>query len=127
MKLKILGYSSLLLLAGSVYAADCAVDEDFMQIMKDRQKSLASNISLGDAKAATEDVKQLEEMFVDVETFYAHKGNAADAVNWSRESKSLISVIQRYVAARDFDTASQTSVKLAKTCKTCHEVYKKDA
>ena len=114
-------------MTGSVVAAQSTVDEDFMQIMEDRQKSLSSNISLKNATAAREDVKELEDMFNEVEAFYVHKGNATDAVNWSKESKELAAAIEKYVASNDFDTASQTSATLAKTCKTCHRVYKKDA
>lgn len=126
-KLKIFLYLSLVALTGSVVAAQSTVDEDFMQIMEDRQKSLSSNLSLQNATAATEDVKELKDMFGEVEDFYVHKGNAGDAVNWSKESKDLAAAIEKYVAAKDFDTAAQTSAALAKTCKTCHRVYKKDA
>jgi predicted DNA-binding protein len=126
-KLKIFLYLSLVAMTGSVVAAQSTVDEDFMQIMEDRQKSLSSNISLKNATAAREDVKELEDMFNEVEAFYVHKGNATDAVNWSKESKELAAAIEKYVASNDFDTASQTSATLAKTCKTCHRVYKKDA
>lgn len=125
--LKWISYAVLLLMAGTVVAGQSTVDEDFMQVMEDRQKSLSSNISLKNSQAATEDVKELQEMFNDVEAYYAHKGNASDAVDWSRESKALTVAIEKYVASKDFDTASQTSVTLAKTCKTCHRVYKKDA
>lgn len=126
-KLKLVVYSLLLLTTSSVVVAgQSTVDEDFMQIMEDRQKSLTSNLALKNAQAATADVKELEEMFGDVEAFYAHKGNADDAVNWSKESKQLATVIEKYVASNDFDTASQTSATLAKTCKTCHRTYKKD-
>lgn len=125
-KWKSILYFSLVVTTGSVVAAQVSVDEDFMQIMDDRQKSLSSRIALKDANGATEDVKELADMFKEVETFYEQKGNAPDAVNWSKESKELAETITKYVASNDFDTASQTSVALAKTCKACHRVYKKD-
>lgn len=113
-------------MAGSVAASQVTVDEDYMQVMEDRQKSLTSSIALNNAKAAVEDANALGEMFSDVETFYAQKGNANDAVNWTKESKGLTVAITKYVATKDFDTASVTAVTLAKTCKECHSVYKKD-
>ncbi|HET7833151.1 MAG TPA: hypothetical protein VFK88_09325 [Gallionella sp.] len=119
-------YFSCLVMAGSVAASQVTVDEDYMQVMEDRQKSLTSNIALNNTKAAVEDAKALNEMFSDVETFYAQKGNANDAVNWTKESKGLTVAITKYVATKDFDTASVKAVTLAKTCKECHSVYKKD-
>jgi outer membrane protein assembly factor BamA len=98
-----------------------------MQVMEDRQKSLTSNIALKNSQAAVEDAKELDQMFNDVETFYAHKGNASDAVTWTKESKNLAVAITQYVASNDFDTASVKAVSLAKTCKECHSVYKKDS
>jgi hypothetical protein len=119
-------YLSLAVTAGTVLAAEVSIDEDYMQIMEDRQKSLSSNLALKNAQAALEDAKELDDMFKDVETFYAHKGNADDAVNWTKESKNLAVSITKYVATQDFDTASVTAVTLAKTCKECHSVYKKE-
>jgi hypothetical protein len=125
-KLKSILYFSLAVMTGSVVAAEISLDEDYMQVMDDRQKSLTSNIALKNAPAAVEDARELDEMFKDVETFYAHKGNAGDAVNWTKESKNLAVSITKYVATQDFDTAAVTAVTLAKTCKECHSVYKKE-
>ena len=126
-KLKLLLYFSLVAITGGVFAGEISVDEDYMQVMEDRQKSLASNIALKNGQAAVEDAKELDQMFNDVETFYVHKGNASDAVTWTKESKDLAVAITQYVATNDFDTASVKAVSLAKTCKECHSVYKKDS
>jgi len=120
-------YFSLAVMTGSVIAAEVTIDEDYMQVMEDRQKSLSSNIALKNGQAAVKDAKELDEMFNDVEAFYAHKANASDAVNWTKESKDLAVAITQYVASNDFDTASMKAVSLAKTCKECHSVYKKDS
>ncbi len=125
-KLKLIVYCMTAMMAGSVLAAQVSIDEDYMQVMEDRQKSLSSNLALNNDKAATEDARELEEMFNDVETFYVQKGNADDAVIWTKESKGLAARITKYVEAKNFDTASTTAVTLAKTCKECHSVYKKD-
>ena len=122
----LVGYFIFAVTTGSVMAAQPTVDEDFMQLMKDKQKSLSSNISLKDTQSATDDANEIVDMFNDVQAFYEKKANAADAVDWSKESKDLTATIAKYVAANDFDTAAQTSVTLAKACKTCHKIYKKD-
>ena len=125
-KLKFVVYGVLVAMAGSVLAAQITLDEDYMQVMEDRQKSLTNNVALQNAKGANEDLKELGEMFAEVESYYIQKGNAADAVAWAKESEDDAVAITNYVAAKDFDNASLTSVKMAKTCKECHRVYKKD-
>lgn len=96
-----------------------------MQVMQDKQKSLSSNISMKDAKGALADAKDLEELFKEVEDFYVKKGNAAEGVTWSKESKELAGVVvAQAIVANDFDTASKKSVTIAKTCKACHQLYK---
>ena len=96
-----------------------------MQVMDDRNKSLSSNLAQINAKGALEDAKQLEEMFVEVEDYFAHKSNANDAVDWSKQSRELASTITKYVASNVFDHASESAATLSKTCKTCHRIYKK--
>lgn len=117
---------SLALFTSGVLGAQVTIDEDYMQTMEDRQKSLSKNIGVQNADGATEDLKELEDMFGEVEEYYVHKGNAQDAVDWSRESKDLTIAITKYVAAKDFDNATISATTLAKTCKACHRVYKKD-
>lgn len=110
-------------LSGGVLASQVTVDEDSMQLMDDRNKSLSSNIAVKDAPSAKEDARALTEMFADVETYFAQKGKD-DAVDWSKQSRELSDEITRYVAANDFEHASQSAVALSKTCKACHRVYK---
>lgn len=120
----LIAYAVLVILGGTVMNAFGEVDSDFMTEMEDRSKSLTSNISLKDAKAATDDAKAIEQMFNEVEAFFVKKGNAEDGVTWSQESRTLAGKIAQSVAGSDFDTASQTAVSLNKTCKACHKIYK---
>lgn len=115
-----------LVMTGSAVAAQVTIDEDYMQIMEDRQKSLSKNIGVQNIKGAIEDVKELEDMFGEVEEYYVGKGNAQDAVDWSKESRNLSIAIEKYVLEKDFDNATISATTLAKTCKSCHRIYKKD-
>jgi cytochrome c556 len=124
MRKKIIEFGIYVALTGFLLTAYAAVDADFMQVLEDTQKSLTSNISLKNAKSASADAKEMEVMFTEVEAFFAKKGNAADAVTWSQESKALASGVAQALAANDFDGASQKAVTLAKTCKACHKIYK---
>ncbi len=117
---------SLMVMTSSASAAQVTIDEDYMQTMEDRQKSLTKNIGVQNAQGANEDLKELEDMFGEVAEYYVAKGNAKDAVDWSNESKDLSIAIEKYVAAKDYDNATISATTLAKTCKACHRVYKKD-
>ena len=125
MRKKFIQFAIYMALAGGVTSAQGEVDSDFMTTMDDLNKSLTSNISIKDAKAATADAKEMERMFNEVEAFFLKKADAADGVKWSQESRDLSGAIAKSVAASDFDTASQTAVTLSKTCKACHKIYKK--
>ncbi|MGY1489906.1 hypothetical protein ACW4YW_10870 [Methylobacillus pratensis] len=111
-------------IAGSVAAALDEIEEDFMQDIEDIQKSMTSNISLQDAATAKSEAQELETMFKDVEDFYVRKGDAADAVDWSKESRTYLAEIVKALNAKKFDAASESAVALAKTCKACHKIYK---
>ncbi|MFL9710374.1 hypothetical protein [Methylobacillus sp. Pita1] len=111
-------------IAGSVAAALDEIEEDFMQDIEDIQKSMTSNISLQDAATATSEAQELEVMFKDVEDFYVRKGDAPDAVDWSKESRTYLTEIVTALNKKNFATASESAVALAKTCKACHKIYK---
>jgi cytochrome c556 len=112
-------------LAGSAWSVDSEMDTDFMQSVDETNKSLASNIADKDAKASLAAIKELEAMFDRVEIFYRHKGDAEDAVELSRKSRDLTIEIEKLVLAKDFDTANAMATDLSRTCKSCHNFYKK--
>jgi cytochrome c556 len=126
MKKKLMRSTVLLLsLLTGVAVAVTEVDMDLMQKIEESTKSVDSNISLKDGKAALADAREIEEMFSQVELFYKHKGDAADAIEYARKSKNFATELIRQVSEKDFDNASATVGALAKSCKTCHQVYKK--
>lgn len=124
MRKKIIQTGIYIALSVTLLSAYAAVDADSMQVMEDTQKSLSSNIALKAGKGALADARELEEMFKEVEAFFEKKGNAADGVTWSQESRTLAASVAKAVAANDFDAAAQKAVSLAKTCKACHAIYK---
>lgn len=124
-KVMTLSAALLLLAAGVVKSAQSELDTDLMQAIEDTNKSLSSNIALKNAQASTADAKELGEMFAKVETFFVEKGDAHDAVDLAKKSKDLAGDIVKSVAASDFDTATNASTTLSRTCRTCHTFYKK--
>ena len=113
------------LLAGVGHAADVELDTDLMQTMEDTNLSLASNLALKDAKASRAEAAELHRMFTEVESHFAAKGDAADAVDLSKKSKDWAGEIVKSVDARQFDHATELAGNISRACKTCHNFYKK--
>jgi hypothetical protein len=116
----------LALLAGSVIGATNEMGMDLMQNIEDLNKSLANNIALHDAKASTSDAKELDGLFAQVEQHFTERGDAANAVDLSKKSRSLTRQIVQSVGAGDFTTATDAATDLSRTCRSCHTFYKKE-
>ena len=119
--------ASVVLAAGAagVRSADDGFGVDLMQAIEDSNKSLASNIALKAAKGASTDAQELSEMFAKVQAYYKQKGDAPDAVELASKSHAFTQQILRSVAASDYATATDAATALSRTCKTCHNFYKK--
>jgi cytochrome c556 len=115
----------VLLSVGAAYAA-FEIDVDFMQKMEDTTKSLDSNVAQRNAKAATAEATEIVEMFTQVEAYYVQKGNADDAVGFAQKSRGFAVEVVKSVNANDFDAAATSVESLARSCKACHELYKKE-
>ena len=115
----------VLAVASVVQAAVAELDTDLMQTIEDTNKSLASNIAVGDKKGAGSDAAELHEMFLKVEAFYTQKGDAQDAVDLSRKSLALTEKIGQQVQSNNFGDATNTATDLSRNCKSCHNFYKK--
>ena len=114
-----------LALAGGVHSQQAELDSDWMHAIEDANKSLASHIATKQPDEAAADANELGEWFVKVEAYYQAKADAPDAVELARRSRELASRIGRSIAARDFGAATHSATELSRTCKTCHNFYKK--
>jgi cytochrome c556 len=114
-----------LVLLGQVSSQPFEITADAMRDIEDTTKSLDSNVALKDAKTAVEQAKEVAAFFQQVEGFYTQKGDAADAVGFACKTHELAAQVQAAVDAQNFDAANEAVSQLARSCKTCHEVYKK--
>lgn len=101
------------------------IDSDLMLAIEEINDSLASNIALREKRASVVDAKELELMFAEVDKFYATKADADEAIKLVKKSLDLASEIVRTVEADNFDSAAGLATDLSRTCKTCHNFYKK--
>lgn len=112
-----------LLIAGTVIAAQ-GLSADDMRDAEDTLHDLDSRISLQDKKAL-DDAKALARYFQQVEGHFSAQADAARGVEFSRKSQAHAKAIVDAVEAGDYDAAMDRLGDLTRSCKTCHEVYKK--
>jgi hypothetical protein len=117
-----------LALSGTVASAsvDIDIDADLMRGIDDTTKSLDSSVTQKDAKAAIDEARELVETFARVEAHYAEKPETADAVGFAHRTQALAAQALKAIEGQDFDAASDAVNQLTRSCKSCHEVYKKD-
>jgi hypothetical protein len=115
-----------LMLAGGALCASFDIDGDLMRGIDDTAKSLDSNVAQKDAKAAAADARSLIDTFAHVESHYAEKPETADAVGFAHHTQELAAQTLKAIEASDFDAAGDAVAQLTRSCKNCHEVYKKD-
>lgn len=112
-----------LLVAGTVLAAvDLSADD--MREAEETLHNLDSHVSLQDRKAL-DDAKELARYFQQVEGHFSAKADAARGVEFSRKSREHAAAIVTAVEAGDYDAAQDRLSDLTRSCKACHEVYKK--
>ena len=115
------------LLGTALCAAEAVdVDGDLMRGIDDTAKSLDSEVAQKDAKAALADARSLVETFARIESHYGQKPETADAVGFAHKTQELAAQALKAIEAQDFDAAGDAVNQLTRSCKTCHEVYKKD-
>jgi hypothetical protein len=114
-----------LVAAGQVAFAQSVLDFDaWMQRIDRRSQSVQRNLAARDADGASADAREIGELYGSMEAYFSRRGNADDAVKLSKEGRELAAAVVRSVAAKDFATASQAAVSIARACRTCHSGYK---
>ena len=115
-----------LVLAGTALSAGVDVDGELMRGVDDTAKSLDSNVAMKDDKAAAADARALVETFARIESHYGEKPDTADAVGFAHRTQELAAQALKAIEAKDFDAAGEAVNQLTRSCRTCHDVYKKD-
>ena len=98
--------------------------DKWMQQIDRRSQEVQRSISRRDADTATADARELERLYQWVEEYFARPGNAADAVQVSKEGRELAATIVRSVAKNDYAAAQTAALRIAHSCSACHDVYK---
>lgn len=128
---RLLGLALPLLLVGTVLAAQADlrsnVSADAMRDAEDTLRDLDSNVSLQDRKALAE-ARELARFFQQVEGHYQlqqGRAEAAQGVAFAKRSQQHAQAVADAVEAGNYDAAQDALSELTRSCKSCHEVYKK--
>jgi hypothetical protein len=113
-----------LLVAGAAVPQNIFDFDDWMQRIDDGSQDLQRRIAARDASAARESAREIEELYVLMEKFFEKRGEAADAVRWSREGRDWAARAQKDLAASRFSSARRSAVAIAHGCRDCHYHYK---
>ena len=113
-----------LLIVTTVVTAQATLTADDMRDAEETLHNLDSRISLQNKKAL-DDAKELARYFQQVESHFSAKAEATRGVEFSRKSQAHANAIVAAVEAGDYDAAMDSLSDLTRSCKTCHEVYKK--
>ena len=98
--------------------------DDWMQRIDDGSQNLQRHIAARDSGAATAAAREIEEMYALMEKFFEKRGEADDAVRWSREGREFAIRAQADLSARRFAAARRNALAIAHGCRDCHFNYK---
>jgi hypothetical protein len=98
--------------------------DDWMQRIEDGSLDLQRHIAARDPQAASGAAREIEEMYGQMEKFFEKRGDADDAVRWSREGRQFAARAQADLAAGRYVSARRNALAIAHACRDCHFIYK---
>jgi hypothetical protein len=110
--------------SGFVFAQSALEFDIWMQKIDQRSQSVLRNISVKDVDATVADAQEIRRLYSLMETFYAQKDNANDAVMASYDGKELADSVVKSALQKDFETAFSAALGITKDCRACHVRYK---
>ena len=98
--------------------------DDWMQRIDDGSQNLQRHLEARDPKAASGTALEIEELYGLMEKFFEQRGDADDAVRWSREGRQFAARAQADIAAGRYVSARRNALAIAHGCRDCHFHYK---
>jgi hypothetical protein len=119
-----IGVTLLVALSFGAVAQNLFDFDDWMQRIDDGSQDLQRHIAARDPEAASGAAREIEELYGLMEKFFEKRGNADDAVRWSREGREFAARAQTDIAAGRFGSARRNALAIAHGCRDCHFNYK---
>lgn len=120
----------LLLVAGALWGTGAVGQPDFsdidtllMQDMDRRVKNLEPLIGAKNKDQASAIATFLRDGLKKAEAYFVGK-ETADAVEYAREGQTRADAVLSALEADDFDAAAAAARGVARSCRTCHDVYR---
>jgi hypothetical protein len=123
-RVRLVAFAVLTSLSFGVAAQNLLDFDDWMQRIEDGSLDLQRHIAARDPKAASVAARDMEELYGLMEKFFEKRGNADDAVRWSREGRESAVRAQADLAASRFASARRNALAIAHGCRDCHFNYK---
>jgi len=98
--------------------------DDWMQRIEDGSLDLQRHIAARDPQAASGAAREIEELYGLMQKFFEKRGDADDAVRWSREGRDFAVRAQADIAAGRYVSARRNALAIAHACRDCHFIYK---
>lgn len=119
-----------LLAAGTALCASLALAasvlefDRWMRAIDRNSVAVQKNLARRDGETAKVNAQQLEQLYAQMEDYFASDGHSPDAVQISRDGKEQAAAVLSAIDASDFDTATSAALRIARACNDCHDVYK---
>lgn len=115
------------LLCCAAGAAPAASFFDFGVWMRGLDRSsveVQRSLSRRDTASALAQARRIEELYSQLEAFYADDGRAPDAVEISHEGRELAASMGPLLEQQNFGAATEAAVRIARACNDCHDAHK---
>jgi hypothetical protein len=110
--------------AGWVSAASIFEFDRWMQRIERHALSVQKHIARGDSVASAADAREIEELYRLMQGYFEDAGNAAQAVEMSRQGREAAAAVATHVMKGDFAAATAAVKSITRECRTCHRAYK---
>lgn len=113
-----------LLLSNTSHSASVLDFDIWMRKIDTRIVDVQRKLDSRDDAEALAQAREIEDLYAKMEAYFVAKGESADAIKLSRESKELAGVIVSSVAAKNYQAGGNAAVTIAKACTDCHDLYR---
>ena len=116
--------ASTVLCASLALAASVLEFDRWMRAIDRNSVAVQKNLARRDGDATKANAQQLEQLYSQMEEYFASDGHSPDAVQISRDGKEQAAAVLSAIDASDFDTATDAALRIARACNDCHDAYK---
>jgi hypothetical protein len=124
MRMKLMLVTGFVLLAASVLLAQSDSDyQGWMKAIAGSNGAMQKAIEAKNGTAAATEAQKLEDLFKQVEEFWA-KRNTADAVDFAKRAQGIAASVGKSATAGNLDQAAMEAKSIGAACGGCHMAHR---